>query len=90
MAMVYTRNTFTINIYTVGGKKIRTFFLFLTICSVRKRTWELLKEQQGAPKYVDTDMSAVDQELGENKRRNFSIKYRMPRTWPDMAVCLQN
>jgi len=26
MAMVYTRNTFTINIYTVEGEKIRTDF----------------------------------------------------------------
>jgi hypothetical protein len=26
MAMVYTRITFTINIYTVGGEKIRTDF----------------------------------------------------------------
>jgi len=26
MAMVYTRNTFTINIYIVGGEKIRTDF----------------------------------------------------------------
>jgi len=35
-------------------------------------------------------MSTVGQELGENKRRIFNIKYRMPGTWPDMAVCLLN
>jgi hypothetical protein len=34
-----------------------------------------------APKYVDADMSTVGQELGENKRRIFNIKYRIPRTW---------
>ena len=55
-------------------------YININICSLRKRTWELLKEQQGAPKYVDTDMSTVGQELGENKRRLFNIKYRMPRT----------